>query len=389
MASVHPLSASLHRGFSTLVSRRLYITMMVIVPLLATYFFIDLMNEGLPDGVPVAVVDLDHSSLSRTVTRNLSSGQLLSVRENPESFHSAMTMVRKGSIFGFFLIPENFERDALNGSQPTLSYYSNMTYFVPGTLAFKQFKTTAVLTQGGLALTKLQAIGMPAQGMGTLVQPLSIDVNGIGNPWMNYSIYLCQSFIPCLLALMVMLLTCWTICSEIKQGTSVEWLTTARGSIFIALLGKLLPQWMVFTAVGFGIQAILFGFCHFPIHNHVTHMLLAMALLVLASQSFAVFIVGVLPNLRLSLSICSLIGILSFSVCGISFPVESMYGGIGVFSYIIPFRYYFLIYVDQALNGIAIYYSRWFYVALLCFPPAAMLLMHRIKRHCLNPVYVR
>ena len=36
-------------------------------------------------------------------------------------------------------------------------------------------------------------------------------------------------------------------------------------------------------------------------------------------------------------------------------------------SYLFPLRYYFLIYVDQALNGISMVYSAMFYVALLAF----------------------
>ena len=95
-----------------------------------------------------------------------------------------------------------------------------------------------------------------------------------------------------------------------------------------------------------------------------------------------------MPNLRLALSIASLIGILSFSVTGFSFPVQSMYGSIGIFSYLIPLRYYFLIYVDQALNGIPLYFSRWYYIALLVFPFVALLLLGNLKKHCLRPVYV-
>lgn len=65
-----------------------------------------------------------------------------------------------------------------------------------------------------------------------------------------------------------------------------------------------------------------------------------------------------------------------------------MYGSVGVFSYIVPLRYYFLIYVDQALNGIPIFYSRWYYVALLIFPLVSLLGLPRLRRKCLNPVYV-
>ena len=113
-----------------------------------------------------------------------------------------------------------------------------------------------------------------------------------------------------------------------------------------------------------------------------------MLLLVMATQSFAVFIVEIIPNLRLAMCIVSLTGILCFSIAGFSFPVEKMYGAVGIFSYIVPIRYYFLIYIDQALNGIPLYYSRFYYAALLAFLLLPVLGMGRLRKHMENPVYV-
>ena len=182
--------------------------------------------------------------------------------------------------------------------------------------------------------------------------------------------------------------TVFSICTEIKHGTSPKWLQTAGGHVSVALLGKLLPQTVVFSAVGVGLQAVLYGFLHFPLNNHAMHMIVAMILFVMACQALALAIVELIPNLRLSLSVCSLFGILCFSVAGFSFPVDQMYGGIGIFAYIFPIRYYFLIYIDQALNGIPIYYSRFYYVALLVFLLLPMLGLRRLRRHLENPVYV-
>lgn len=383
-----PLIQSLRRGWLSLGHRWVVVTLMVLVPFGITWFFINMMDSGLPMKVPTAVVDLDQSSLSRKVTRTLASSQALAVDYKAESFHEAINDVRSGKIFGFFYIPENFQRDAVSGRGPTLSYYSNLTFYVPGTLTFKGFKTVAVTTTGGVVQTTLVQSGVNEELAGALLQPVVVNEYGIHNPWLNYNIYLSNSFLAGIVALMVMLVTAFTICDEMKAGTSPRWLRTAGGSMFIALLGKLIPQTIVFSAVGIAIQSILYGYCHFPLYNHLMHMIVAMVLFVIACQAFAVIVCGILPNLRLALSILSLVGILSFSITGFSFPVQSMYGAVGVFSYIVPLRYYFLIYIDQALNGIPIFYSRWYYVALLIFPLVSLLGLPRLRRKCLNPVYV-
>ena len=381
-------AASLKRGIKTLASRKIYIVMMVIVPLISAFFFLNLMNEGLPLKVPSGMVDLDRSSMSRSVARSLRATELIEISGEYDNFHEALDKVRGGEIFGFFYIPADFQKDALAGRTPTLSYYSNMTVFVPGTLSFKGFKTIAVTTMGGVVKTTLVSAGVGDNMAGSLLQPVVVQDHPMGNPWTNYSIYLSNSFIPSTLALLVLLMTAFSICQEMKNGTSRQWIELAGGRMWVALAGKLLPQTVIFSIVGIAMQAVLYGFMHFPLNNHAMHMIVAMILLVIACQAFAVAVCELLPNLRLSLSICSLTGILSFSIAAFSFPVPQMYGAIGIFSYILPIRYYFLIYIDQALNGIPIYYSRFYYVGLLAFILIPVIGLNRLKRHALNPVYI-
>ncbi|MDE6384184.1 MAG: ABC transporter permease [Paramuribaculum sp.] len=382
------LSRSLRYGWRSLFSRRIYVVCIIVVPLLFTLFFINMMDEGLPLKVPTAVVDLDQSELSRTVTRNLAAGELTDVSMKLDSYHEAVEAVRSGKIFGFFYIPDDFQQKAFSGQQPTISYYCNLTYFVPGSLAFKGFKTTAVTTTGGLVQTTLVSTGMEDGAVAALIQPVSIVQQQIGNPWTNYNYYLTNSFVPGVIALMVCLVTAYSICEEMKRGTSPEWLRRSGNSMLVAVVGKLMPQAVIEIIVGVGCQAIMYGFFHFPMNCPAWHMILAMVLMVFACQGFALTVCCAVPNLRLAVSICSLVSILAFSIAAFSFPVQQMYGAVGIFSYILPVRYYFLIYVDQALNGIDLYYSRFFYVALLIFPLVGLIGLPRLKKHCKNPVYV-
>ncbi|MDE6333659.1 MAG: ABC transporter permease, partial [Muribaculaceae bacterium] len=61
---------------------------------------------------------------------------------------------------------------------------------------------------------------------------------------------------------------------------------------------------------------------------------------------------------------------------------------ISIFSYLVPCRDMFLIYIFTGLNAFPVYYSRLYFVALLIFPFVCSLLIHRLKKACLNPVYV-
>lgn len=371
--------------------RRAIVIVMVAIPIMVALFFIYLLGEGLPVRAPIGVVDMDRSELSRRVTRNLGANQMLRVQRHCDSYADAMAGVRSGELYGFFAIPEGFDRDAVGGRKPTVSFYCDVTYFVPGTLVFKGFKIVAVTTAGGLVQAQLAATGaLSALGPGaqSLTVPVSFDQHLIGNPWMNYSYYLTTTFVPCALCLIVLLVTIYSITDEIKSGTSRQWLTAAGGSMLTALMGKLLPQTVVFWVLGAFIQAVLYGFCHFPLHCHPLLMLAAILLTVTATQCLAVLVCELLPNPRLALSVGGLVGILAFSIAGFSFPVENMYGGVAVFSYILPIRYYFLIHAAEAVNGAPFYYVRVWYGILALFPLIVFPLLGRLRRACLNPVYV-
>lgn len=383
--------ASLRRGIRTLCTRRIHIFMMVIVPLAGALFFLSLMHEGLPTKIPVGIVDMDHSKMSREVTRSLQAEELIDITCSDLSYADAMARMRSGETYGFFYIPADFQEKALSGRIPTLSYITNMSIFVPGTLSYKGFTTIAVGTSADVVETTLSATGLSALAGGagsSSLMPLRLDTHPIGNPCTNYSIYLSPSFLSGLMALLVMVVTVFTITSEFKWGTSVEWLATARGSMAVALAGKLLPQAVIFSAMGVGIQAVMFVWLHFPLHCPAWHMVLAMVLLVLSCQAFAVLVVEALPNMRIALVIVSLTGILSFSVAGFSYPVDKMYGAIGIFAYILPIRYYFLIYIDQALNGLPLYYSRIYYIVMLGMLLLPAVGLRRLRERCLHPVYV-
>ena len=102
---------TVRREIGRMCSRKMYIAGMVVVPVLMAIFFVSLLHEGLPLKVPTAIVDLDHSVMSRSITRSLNATELIDVTRRCESYDDAMADIRRGEIYGFFVIPANFERD--------------------------------------------------------------------------------------------------------------------------------------------------------------------------------------------------------------------------------------------------------------------------------------
>ena len=162
------------RELRRLMSRPIYLMSMVGVPIVITLFFVSLLDDGLPTKVPTAVVDLDNSTLSRQMIANLEAMQLIDVTRHYESYHNALEGIKRGEIYGFFMIPDDFEREAIASREPTITYYCNMAYYIPGTLSFKGFKTVAVSTAGGVVTMQLMSEGVDGGLVGGLIQPLAV-----------------------------------------------------------------------------------------------------------------------------------------------------------------------------------------------------------------------
>lgn len=376
------------RTIVQLGGRPLFWFAMLIMPVVMFVFMTDMMKSGLPQQAPASIVDLDRSALSRRVTQTLSGMQMINVKSTHHSFAEAHNAVKRGEIYGFFYIPKNFEKDMLAGRTPTVSFYTNMIYYVPGTMLFKNFKTVAVYTKAGMVVQTLQMSGMDDAQIMAKVNPVNIAARPIGNPMLNYAIYLCNGFIPGILQLLIFLVTCYSVLFEMKRNTSPRWMSMASGSVFRAIFGKLLPQTLWWWIIALFMEMWLFKFNHFPMNGSWLWITLSQLMFVMACQGFALLISCLIPNLRFALSICALIGVLSFSLAAYSFPTQSMYPAVSIFSWILPARYHILIYFDQALNGKEIYYSRIWFAAYIIFTMLPCTMLWRLKKRLLHPTYM-
>ncbi|MDR3235734.1 MAG: ABC transporter permease [Prevotellaceae bacterium] len=376
------------RETGRLLKGRIYWFCIFLVPCISCLFFLTMMHEGLPTDLPIAVVDLDNTAASRNLSRQLNAFEGTQIVAQYNDFSQAQTEMQQGHIYGIFYIPRNFTQETVAGKRPVLSFYTNNTYLIAGSLLFKDMKTVATLATGAVVLQTGRARGQRDEQLIAAVQPIAIETHPVGNPWLNYSVYLSNIILLGILTLMIMCVTVYSIGIEVKEKTIGEWLPSGNASILPALAGKLIPQTILFFIAGIGIFFSLYIFMHFPVH-HIVNMLGALLLFIVASQALGVFMIGCFPTLRLALSFACLFGMFAFSITGFTFPVDAMYPPLQALSHLFPLRHYFLIYVDQALNERSFACSLPHYAALLAFLAAPLITLHHLTWSLKNVPYKR
>lgn len=367
---------------------RVYLFCMVVFPVLVTVFFTSMMNTGQPLDMPVGVVDLDNTSTTRALTRKLDAFQTTKITKHYNSVAEARTAVQRNEVYAFIYFPKGTTQDLLSQRQPKISFYYSSTSLTAGALLFRDLKTISVLGSAAVGSSVLSAKGATTEQVKTFLQPIVVDLHTINNPAVNYSIYLSTMLIPGCLMLFMFLVTPYSIGTELKFGTQKDWLRTAGGNIFVAVVGKMLPQTLTFLIIVYGYMAYVFGFLQFPHPGGAGVILLAGLLMVLAAQGFGLFMAGLIPSLRMSISTCCLWGVLGFSMVGTAFPVSAMDSMLQGIAWLFPLRHYYMVYQLNIFNGYPLYFS-WQYVLMLClFALLPLFVLGRLKKTMLNYEYL-
>ena len=367
---------------------RIYAFCMVVFPILLVVFFTTMLDQGLPQDLPIGVVDHDNSALSRGLVRNLDAMQNSRVVCRFASVTEARCAMQEGKVFAYLYIPDGTAAKLLAARQPRISYYYTMTCMTAGSMAAKDLKTIGMLGSAAVAQATLSAKGATKQQIKAALQPVTIDAHMIANPQGSYNYSLTTVFLPGILMLFMALLSAYAVGMEMKFDTGKEWIERAGGNIVVAILGKYLVHALVFLLVIFSYQYYIFNVLHFPHLGGVWSIVRLTLLQVAASIGFGVFAFGLMPSLRMAMSISSLWMVLGVSMCGSAFPVAGMDPPLQAMSWLFPLRHYWMIYQATVLNDFPVI-DVWFHlVALVAFTLLPWFVLRKVKNAMLNYVYI-
>ena len=379
-----PLYNVLHRELCRMTSRRLYLGVCLVLPLFCLFFMATIFGSGQMENIPIGIVDQDNTATSRQIARNISAVPTFSVTRHFTDEAAARQAVQRKEIYGYLSIPTGFEQHATTGMDATLSYYYHYALLSVGSELMAAFETA--LAPVALSPIAMEAIslGLNQEQITTFLLPVQASMHPLYNPDLDYSVYLSQPFFYVLFQILILLMTVYAIGSEIKFNTAQEWLTTARGNILTAVIGKLLPYTFIFSVIGILANYILYGVVHIPFHGSLLMMNLMTLIFIIATQALAVFIFSIFPRIAYIISIVSMIGSLGATLSGVTFPVTSMYPPVHAASYLFPVRHFTeisqsMIYFD---SGFGYYWQS--AAILLLFPLLALLILPRLRHWILK-----
>ena len=374
--------AVLQRELVRMTHQPMYLTLMLVLPLTSFAFFALLFNQGVARNIPIAILDEDHTTLSRKVAQMIDDTPTAMVAYDIQDIDEGERLMREGRVMAIVQIPAFFEKCILSNTQTHIENYVSGTNITVNGLLSKDIQTAVTTFSAGIQLQLLTKQGLTERQAMAQLMPVRFDRHVLFNPYINYGYYLAPSFLPMMLLIFVVLTTVFSIGTEFKNATAREWLRTADDSVGAALLGKTLPVTVGMFLLSLAMFVIIFKVVGTPLNGSLAIILTGTLLFIMSYQAISVLIVSLLANLRLSLSIGGGYSVLAFTFSGLTFPIMAMWEPMQWLSRLFPFTYYTDLFVDQMLRGAPVvcslpdlgWMSLFVVLPLLCLP--------RLKRVC-------
>jgi len=136
--------------------------------------------------IPVTIVDLDKTSVSRQMTRMFGATKELSVSQEVGSLQEAKQLFWDGNSKGIILIPEGFEKNLSRGFQTSVSVYCDASYF----LIYKETLGGVIQAAGtlsaGVEIKRLMAAGSSGEQAMQQRDPMPAKFFSLYNPAGSY-----------------------------------------------------------------------------------------------------------------------------------------------------------------------------------------------------------
>ena len=358
--------------------------MTIIGPAISVFLIVWIFSAGVPRDLPIAVVDLDHSSLSRKITSMVDASPVVAVHRNYVSLDEAKKAIENGTVDAALYIPKDAERSIYKGNSTTTALYVNNMNVVKGGLINSAVRKSIGTLSAGTKLQLQMKSGIRQEQAMSRIMPVMLRSVLLFNPFTNYSYYLTVSLLFICLIIFTLLGTIYAVGDELYKGTGPQWIRIADKNFVVAIIGKILPYTIVYFIYALFIDLILFNIIGVPVRGHISSILIGELLLIVSYQAMAIFLLAITTNMRLSLSLGSGYTMLAITYCGLTFPIIGMPAFSQAIAKLFPFTYWLQILMGQSLRGEPLVNSIMPMYSLLVFVLFGLLFLPRLMHSMLN-----
>ncbi len=339
------------REFARLRRRPFLLALTTLVPLALMALLTGIFSAGLATRLPIGVLDLDGSDLSRTIVRMVDATPDAAVSLRVGDLAEGRRLILSGRIHGLLMLPRDLERDVQAGRRPEVVFFYNAQTLTTGNLVLRGVAAAVQTAAAGIRLSLRTARGQPMDDAQASLAPVPVQTHALFNPTLNYTHFLLAALLPALLQVTMMTGMAYAVGLDVETTHRLRILRRLGGGLWPAMAGKVLPYTLLFLLVLGLADAVLFGLLGLPLRGMPWLLLLADILFILACQMAGLLLALLLRPTAGAVSVASLLTGPAFGFMGIGFPRLAMGGFAQFWGALLPGTWFLMARIDQTVRG--------------------------------------
>lgn len=319
------------------------------IPLLGLFLLVSIFSKGVVYNLPIAVVDHDHSALSRMIKQQLNDSATLAVHEM--SLSDAKREIKNTKVYALVIIEKDFEKKVHLEQQPALIAMLNTQYILIGKIVSAALSSTIMESAGRIDYVKNLADETRGYIARANVAPIGLHLTPLFNSYKNYFPFLVGAMLPALWQVFIVITLIVSFGTMFKSQQEQVWFQEAGQSITALVLGKTLPYVVIFLGYGLFMLSLIYFLMPWPFEGSYLFTLLSQFVTILAYQSVALLFFAVGFDYTRTLSLGAVYTAPAFAFMGVTFPVSNMSSLALFWHHLLPISYYQKIQIAQANYG--------------------------------------
>ncbi|GAB2661178.1 ABC transporter permease [Vibrio panuliri] len=338
-----------------------------------------IFSQGIARDLPIGVVDLSHSTMSRTLSRYYDATSAMAVTEQLQSTQQVEQALVSGDIYAYVVIPHNFDQDVYKGLNPQVSVFYNSQYILIGKLI-----NSAFVQAQGTFNAQIATIANLAHGNQTLSSamgkavPIRTQITPLFNKNSNYAQFLVSAVVPALWQIIVVVSTILILAANHRQQGLTKWFGAHPAKSLLVTLSPYIP---IFALQGFAFLCWFYLGFKWPMNGSLLVLVAGQLVTVIACMIMGSFFFFLTLDPARAMSFAGAFTAPSFAFMGITFPVTDMGTLAQFWRSLLPISHYIELQVSQVSYGASWVISVQELIPMVGYILPAILTLLLVKKH--------
>ncbi|GLS91730.1 multidrug ABC transporter permease [Psychromonas marina] len=332
-----------------LKSDRWLLSSLTWIPILLALSIWWVFSQGIAKDLPVGVVDLQQSALSRQLVREFDATSTLKVDHTFNDVGAAKSAFISNEIYAYIVIPKNFDRDIKISNAPQVTVFYNSQYILVGKLI-----NSAALQAHGTFNAQIATLKQMAKGNSNQLAAISkavrirTQITPLFNKNSNYAQFLVSAIVPALWQISIVVSTILFLTANYRRYGLKKMVGKNPLSQLISISSFYLP---FFIMQGASFLIWFYYILNWPMEGSLLPLFFAQLVTVIACMVMgALFFFYALDPAK-AMSFAGAFSAPSFAFMGVTFPVTDMNMVAQVWRSLLPISHYIEAQISQVSYG--------------------------------------